>query len=367
MLKAYDQFPVDVANLSTRDLAFVSRLMAASDFAARSEAQPVLKRMVSANISSEQTGFASPQKFIVREIPSRDKKARPFRVAFIGLTEADTAPPVGFKVADPVETARMVVPEARKKADFVIVLAKVKTEAAIRLTREVTGIDALIASNNQINDAPFTSPLKIRGTFIAFTPLETRMLGELRIYRDAKGKFSSRSRFITLDPGVPEDAEAREMAVATTRAEVDSRKEARAFLDNWLMSVQANKRATAGKKPLPGGFVSSSTCAACHTAHYIQWANTKHYRSMDSVMLKAYEFEPSCLACHGSVTEKESALPKFAAVECEQCHGPGAEHAAKPAKGYGRINDLKTLCSSCHTQKTNPAFDAQAAWMKIKH
>ncbi len=356
-----------MVNLSTHDLVFISRLLEASVFAARSEAQPVLKRMVSANISSESEIFASPQKFIVREIASRDKKAKPFRVAFIGLTETDPAPPVGFKVADPIEAARMIVPEARKKADFVIALAKVKTEAAIRLAREVAGIDALVASNNQVNDTPFTPPLKIRGTLIAFTPLETRMLGELRIYRDKKDKFSARSRFITLDPGVPEDAEARELAVATERAGTDSRKDARAFLDDWLTRVQVNKRATTGKGQLPGGFVSSTSCAACHAAHYIQWVNTRHYRSMDSVMLKATEFDQSCIACHGSVTEKQGDVPKFAAVECEQCHGPGAEHAANPVKGYGRINDLKPVCSSCHTTKTSPAFDAPAAWMKIRH
>ncbi len=341
--------------------------MEARDFAARAEAQPVLKRMVSANISSESTNFVSPQKFIVREIASRDKKAKPFRVAFIGLTETAPAPPTGFKATDPVETARLIAPEARKKADFVIALAKLKTEAAIKLAREVPGIDALIVSNNQINDASFTPPLKIHGTLIAFTPLETRMIGELRIYRDAKGKFSARSRFITLDPGVPEDAEARDIGAATARAEIDSIKDARAFLDKWMASVQANKRATAGKGQLPGGFVSSTSCAACHAAHYIQWTNTKHYRSMDSVMLKATEFDQSCIACHGSVTQREDDLPRFAAVECEQCHGPGAAHTANPAKGYGRINDLKTVCSSCHTSKTSPAFDAPTAWMKIKH
>ncbi|MEW6212748.1 MAG: multiheme c-type cytochrome [Acidobacteriota bacterium] len=356
-----------MANLSTRDLAFISRLMEASGFAARSQHRPVLRRMVSANLSSERSDFASPQKFIVREIAPRDKNSKPFRVAFIGLTETDPAPPFGFKAADPIEAARLIVPEARKKADFVVALAKMKTEMAVKLARDVAGIDALIAGNNQINDAPFTLPLKIRGTLVAFTPLETRMLGELRVYRDAKGKFSSRARFITLDPGVPEDPEASEFAKSTERAERDSRKEARAFLDNWLASVQANKRLTTGKGQLPGGFISSVGCAACHAAHYIQWVNTRHYRSMDSVMLKVTEFDQSCIACHGSVTEKQGDRPKFAAVECEQCHGPGAEHAARPAKGYGRISDLKTVCSSCHTEKTSPAFDAQAAWMKIKH
>ncbi|HEY7543246.1 MAG TPA: hypothetical protein VID27_00095, partial [Blastocatellia bacterium] len=298
VLKAYDQFPVDVVNLSTRDLVFISRLMAAQDFDALSQSQPLLKRIVSANISSESASVVSPQKYIVREIASRDKKSKSVRIAFIGLSDTDPAPPAGFKALDPIEAAHVVVPEARKKADFVIALAKVKTEMAIKLAREVAGIDVLIAGNSQINDTPFTPPLKSRETLIAFTPLETRMLGELRIYRDAKGKFSSRSRFITLDPMVPEDAEARDIAVATTRADTDSRKDARAFLDDWLKSVQENKRATAGKKPLPGGFVSASTCAACHTAQYIQWANTKHYRSMDQVMLKVYEFEPSCLSCH---------------------------------------------------------------------
>jgi 2',3'-cyclic-nucleotide 2'-phosphodiesterase (5'-nucleotidase family) len=357
VLKAFDQFPVDALNLSANDLPFIAPLLAKAD------PQPALKRLVSANILS-QSAMIAPQKFIVREISARQGK--PFRVALVGLTDADAAPPPGFRIADPIEAARAVIPEARKKADMVIALAHVKTEVAIRLAREVAGLDAVIAGNSRGPDQPFTPPLKIGQTMIAFTPYETRMLGELRIYRDAQGKFSSRARFILLDEVIANDQAGLEAAAATTRAERDAREQGKKMLESWA-AVAARNKMTAGGNQSKTGFASASRCAECHMAQFIQWSNNKHSRAADRLVSKPYEFDTSCLDCHGSLIEKEGELPLFADVECEQCHGPAAEHIVKPAKGYGRISDMKSLCSSCHTSKTSPNFDPQTAWLKIKH
>ncbi len=104
-------------------------------------------------------------------------------------------------------------------------------------------------------------------------------------------------------------------------------------------------------------------------AQYVKWSNSKHAHATDALVSKQFEFEVSCLSCHATAQPKMNAaeMTKMQQVQCEQCHGPGGDHAAKPGKGYGRIANIQAACSACHTPDTSPNFDAQTAWEKIKH
>ena len=139
VFKAYNQFPVDIANVSSHDLRYFSTALEKAEFARRAGAEPLLNRLVSANTLSEAAGFVAPRPFIVRDVPSRQPGAKPVRVAFIGLTETAPEPPAGFKFVDPVEAAN----ELRS-------LTAETTDPAIRDTLRVLG-DAISVGN--ISDA----------------------------------------------------------------------------------------------------------------------------------------------------------------------------------------------------------------------
>src|SRR4029077_8449522 len=129
---------------------------------------------------------------------------------FIGLTETMPAPPSGYRFTDPAEAAKSVLPDARQKADIVVALAKVSSEEATRIARAAPGIDVIIAGNSITIEQSFTTPFYVGQTLIAFTPFETRMLGEIRFYRGAQGKFTTKQRFVGLDElKVPEDPAAK--------------------------------------------------------------------------------------------------------------------------------------------------------------
>jgi hypothetical protein len=379
VLKAYNQFPVDVVNVSSHDLRYFSSVLAKAEFAGRLEAEPLLGRLVSANTVSESAGFVSPRPFIVREMPSRQPGAKPIRVAFIGLTETTPAPPPGFKLIDPAEAARRTVPEARKQTNLVVVLAKVSSQLeTARIAREAPGIDVIIDGNSASLEDSFTPPIYVGQTLIVFTPFETRMLGELRFYRSAQGKFTTRQRFIALDEiSVPEHPAAKQLVDAAQRAEAGARDNSKKLLDSWLASSLARVTAKSPDGDSSRGessptYVSSAACSQCHLAQYMKWTNSAHARATDPLPPRWVEFEAGCLDCHAtgakplSVTSKLE-MARFQNVQCEQCHGPASDHIAKPGKGYGRVASMHSACAGCHTPETSPGFDLQQAWELIKH
>ena len=371
ILKAYDRFKVDVANLSSHDLFFVSEKLSKVEFARHSATHPVLTRFVSANVQTQSAGLTLPPPFIVKEI-SDPKATKPIRVAFIGLMEPTSNVAKGFKIGDPVDAAKRAVIEARKRADAVVLLAHVMTETAERIAREAPGIDAIIVGNARGDEQPFILSFRIGNTLIAFTPYETRMIGELRFYRDNQSRFTVKDRYILLDGGVADDAEGLEVVADANKAETDARKSAGEFLNDWLKSTRTFEISASSRDGLAGGYVSAAVCAECHTAQYIKWNSSAHARASGSLLLKTVDFDESCLSCHASSSLQKGALaagpkPTMQNVSCEQCHGPGKDHITKPGKGYGKIVNMQTACAACHTAETSPKFNIQAYWEKIKH
>jgi Cytochrome c554 and c-prime len=370
VLKSHDQFTVDVVNLSSRDLSYLSRLMKKDVFTKQAASQPVLKRLVSANIVSDSPETIAPQPFIVREVPARipgNSAPKNVRIAFLGLTENSPAAPRGFKITDPVEAAKRAVPEARKRADLVVVLLHAKADLAATVARAVPDIDVIISGAGDEITGLFIPPITLGRTFLVFTPYETRMVGELRFYHDPEGKLSSRARFISLDQVVPDDSAALQTAAAAREAEVAAVRSARTLLTEWLAktsaSGQSNPDEASNKAP---HFVSSNACARCHNAQYIQWSNSAHALTSGKLLSRQSEFEAGCLSCHATGFAKAE-MAKLQNVQCEQCHGPGSQHVAKPGKGYGRVTNVNALCVSCHTAQTDADFNFQTAWAKIKH
>ncbi|MBI3654651.1 MAG: hypothetical protein HY231_26770 [Acidobacteria bacterium] len=366
LLKAYDQFRVDVANLAASDMDYLAPLLQSSAFAKRSEAQPIFKRLVSANLVAEAPDAVKLPAFLLREVPLAHS-AKAVRVAFVGI--ADASSPMmatGVKIADPIETAKRVLPEARRNADVVIVLARVRTDMAARLAKEVPGINVIIAGNGEM----FMPSFKIGDTLITFTPFESRFVGELRFYQAAPGGYTFRDRFISLDEGVSDDPGAVQMTKEAKEAKENAYKNAQKLLTDWLgnASVLSDwKSIVAQAKPgAAPEYISSGACAQCHTDQYVKWANSQHARASDVLSAHKDDFEEGCMQCHATGS-RPGALPKLATVQCEQCHGAGSQHAAKPAQGYGKISDMKAACASCHTPQTSPNFDYQAAWLRMKH
>ncbi len=158
--------------------------------------------------------------------------------------------------------------------------------------------------------------------------------------------------------------------------------------------------------PKAHAFVGAQTCKLCHHSdkqgkQYDIWKASAHAKAYETLKTaeadsiakakgfstKAVETE-DCLKCHVSgynvdASLKEKKFNMEDGVQCETCHGAGADYKSLKVMKDEKLaeeNGLKffpteearvALCKSCHNSDS-PTFDATKAdftvmWDKIKH
>jgi 5'-nucleotidase/UDP-sugar diphosphatase len=157
---------------------------------------------LAANVGGAGAEFLTP--WIVR-------RAGPLRVAIFGLTTVDT--PVvthpdnvrGLTFLSPVETARSLVPELRRRADLVVCLSHLGLEEDRQLAAAVPGIDVIVGGHTHTF---LESPLQVGSTVIVQAGERGAVLGLLELeVRDGKVTSSS-GRLLPVDGSAGEEREA---------------------------------------------------------------------------------------------------------------------------------------------------------------
>ena len=98
-------------------------------------------------------------------------------------------------------------------------------------------------------------------------------------------------------------------------------------------------------------YVGAEKCKMCHKVQYNSWLETTHAKSTDAAKGSTDPaFEAACLGCHA--TNSDEAL---AGVQCEACHGPGADFKKMSimkdrdaAVANGLVIPTQATCDSCH-------------------
>ncbi len=127
-------------------------------------------------------------------------------------------------------------------------------------------------------------------------------------------------------------------------------------------------------------FRGAAYCATCHEGgvggdQVTAWSQSGHAVAMPALTAIGMGSNAACVGCHsvgtfglsasGAVYHgddpanggyDETAVPRLANVQCENCHGPGSEHPT-PEVGSVHINTDSALCGSCHNDAHHPTYD----------
>jgi hypothetical protein len=319
---------------------------------------------ISSNIVDKKTRKPVLPSYEVVEIESPDG-SRTKRVGVIGVVRFNpifSKPgPTGqpLAIAHPAEPVRAAVAElAAEGVDMIVLLAAMHNGDAARLAKDIPGIDFILGSYGGL----YTARAEEEGeTVLIYSGNQGKRVGVARVFLGADGQITDyQSRLHLMGNRYP------------------SVQEMLKFVDQaHARAAQAQTRARGrGATPKPstltvGRYSGNQVCASCHSEAFNQWTATAHAHALETLENDPKGAGAECRSCHvtghgerGGFTDRKTS-PQFASVGCETCHGPGTNHAAAPARGYGRVSVAS--CAGCHTREHSPKFDYYTYLGKVKH
>lgn len=218
VLKAFDRFNFDAANIAHPDIYYLSQFYQKGAYEKALAETPMLGRYVSANLSPTRPELVAPPAYVVREVAGKRVPNGSARVGFVGLTENNPIleQHTGFRVMPPDAALERVLPQVRSEADVVVVLWYGAPEVARSLAQRFPDqIDAFIVAHPKAREA---EPTIGEPATVVFARYQTRQLGELRLNFNGSKLESVTNRYITLDEQLPKDPVAEKMAADAKEA-----------------------------------------------------------------------------------------------------------------------------------------------------
>jgi 2',3'-cyclic-nucleotide 2'-phosphodiesterase (5'-nucleotidase family) len=280
--------------------------------------------------------------------------------ALLGGPELMTAkPPEGieFRHADPVETAKRIVPELAKQAEIVVLLSELSQQETEFLIQQVPGIDvAMFGRMPQWNDRA----QKIGETITQKTGSRAQYLGDLVLIVDPDGRIIDwGSRNAPLDAKFAESAE---VLAEVKQIEVDARE--------TLKSETEKRAAEQEHKTSSERFIGTDKCQRCHAAEFAEWSAGPHAKAFDTLVAAGRMGDKDCVGCHVTGFEQPSGFtlasltePDMRHVQCEACHDVGTKHG----RGELATSVTEATCTKCHTGEWAKGFNFAEALPLVDH
>jgi hypothetical protein len=120
----------------------------------------------------------------------------------------------------------------------------------------------------------------------------------------------------------------------------------------YVTEVSVLKAVSFGAQAGDHEYAGAAKCKMCHKVQYASWEGTKHAKATDTAKAATErEFGADCLKCHAT-----NASEDFAGVQCEACHGAGADFKKMSimkdrdaAIANGLVIPTQATCDGCHT------------------
>ena len=168
----------------------------------------------------------------------------------------------------------------------------------------------------------------------------------------APGTFTV--RFIPLEAALPSDP-AVDALVADYDREVAQ-----------LNLAWAKEHGQSCPPPAKGeaAYVGNAACKSCHAASFTVYEQTGHAHAYATLEKASKQYRLDCIACHVVGFQQPGGVCRVDQVDgrtdvgCENCHGPGSLHVAKPSRAtIPRPAPGQNVCLGCHTPENSLHFD----------
>ena len=120
----------------------------------------------------------------------------------------------------------------------------------------------------------------------------------------------------------------------------------------WLVIALAVMAVSISAQAQDHEYAGAAKCKMCHKVQYASWEGTKHAMATETAKAGTErEFSADCLKCHATNASEE-----LAGVQCEACHGAGADYKkmsimkdVEAAKANGLTIPTQGTCDGCHS------------------
>jgi len=293
-------------------------------------------------------------------------EAGPYRIGvasivshgFAGFVTAHQDPDEPLAVL-PTEDAMRRALDKLAGSSLKILLLHAPYREIIDLVRAVRGFDIAIGAHES-NWKSYGAPHWIEDTAVVQTGWDGKTIGRLDLRLAADGSFEIASgREIILDSSFPDHP----AMVALHQAYL-------ARVAGAIDEILAEYPVV----PPPSGtrYVGTAACVSCHEAQAAAWRTTKHAIAWRTLAERRRDYDPECYACHTVGFGYEGGFrvpdetPDREDSGCENCHGAGADHVARPREPYGKPVD-EARCRTCHNPVHSPQFNYATYLPQIKH
>lgn len=268
-----------------------------------------------------------------------------------------------YTIEDPVPIVRELLPKVRKQCDVLVLLAHMERMELEKVLPELRGIDVVILGHSPAPD--YTEEPYLMGTVQVYkATFQGQYIGALRMTLDPQRTIAdSRNTIFTLDKSFPDD---ERMAGMIAGFEEENRKMQKELYAKQQLAGSGDRQVTQEE------YLGLGACLRCHQEDFEIYTRTKHARAYATLSTMYQHRDASCIGCHSTGygaqggfegTRLIGSPTDLVDVQCEACHGPGAEHT----RGGTYASRAVESCTKCHTREQDPDFDFEKAWAKIAH
>jgi hypothetical protein len=266
-----------------------------------------------------------------------------------------------FRLTDPLEAARQVIGELKKKKSKVIIAITHMDESEQRKLAQTFREVYFVVSGHERGLK--RQPVEVRNAQILTAGTRGEYLGQMEFFLKEKPeetRLLSHYQIIALRDSYKDHPQTARL-VDQFRA------------DSKPLFLAESKSPSPGKEPSMqnrpyaypvSNFLGGQSCLSCHQPQYENWKKTGHAKAYQTLVGEKRERDHTCLPCHATGFGEVSGFgDTLENVQCESCHGPGRGH---PENGKKLPSVSKKQCLLCHIPAKSPNFDYPPYLAKVR-